>query len=81
MLANIKYYFASREMSVTPIDYLFMQVDSRAESVDKKVARLDSELNKYKQQMSKMRDGPAKNAVKQRVFHFYNTLICNHDFS
>jgi len=42
-------------------------VDSRAESVDKKVARLDSELNKYKQQMSKMRDGPAKNAVKQKA--------------
>ena len=54
-------------MAVTPIDYLFMQVDSRAESVDKKVARLDSELNKYKQQMSKMRDGPAKNAVKQKA--------------
>jgi len=31
------------------------------------VARLDSELNKYKQQMSKMRDGPAKNAVKQKA--------------
>ena len=42
-------------------------MDSRAESVDKKVARLDSELNKYKQQMSKMRDGPAKNAVKQKA--------------
>ena len=35
--------------------------------MDKKVARLDSELNKYKQQMSKMRDGPAKNAVKQKA--------------
>merc|ERR1712203_164201 len=42
-------------------------VDSRAESVDKKVARLDSELNKYKQQMSKMREGPAKDAVKQKA--------------
>jgi len=42
-------------------------VDSRAESVDKKVARIDGELNKYKQQMSKMREGPAKNAVKQKA--------------
>merc|ERR1712012_1452813 len=42
-------------------------VDSRAESVDKKVSRIDAELNKYKQQMSKMRDGPAKNAVKQKA--------------
>ena len=31
------------------------------------MARLDGELNKYKQQMSKMRDGPAKNAVKQKA--------------
>ncbi|CAG2175287.1 unnamed protein product, partial [Oppiella nova] len=35
-------------------------VDSRAESVDKKIARLDAELVKYKDQMKKMRDGPAK---------------------
>ena len=42
-------------------------MDSRAESVDKKVARIDGELQKYKQQMSKMRDGPAKNAVKQKA--------------
>jgi charged multivesicular body protein 5 len=35
--------------------------------VDKKVARLDAELKKYKDQMSKMREGPAKNAVKQKA--------------
>ena len=45
----------------------WLQVDSRAESVDKKVARIDGELNKYKQQMSKMKEGPAKNAVKQKA--------------
>ncbi len=43
------------------------QVDSRAESLDKKIQRLDAELVKYKQQMSKMREGPAKNAVKQKA--------------
>ena len=42
-------------------------VDGRAESVDKKIARLDAELTKYKQQMAKMREGPAKNAVKQKA--------------
>jgi charged multivesicular body protein 5 len=42
-------------------------VDSRAESVDKKIARLDVELKKYKDQMAKMREGPAKNAVKQKA--------------
>ena len=42
-------------------------MDSRADSVDKKIARLDAELIKYKDQMKKMRDGPAKNAVKQKA--------------
>lgn len=35
-------------------------MDSRAESIDKKIARLDAELVKYKDQMKKMRDGPSK---------------------
>lgn len=35
-------------------------MDARAESIDKKVSRLDAELLKYKDQMKKMRDGPSK---------------------
>ena len=35
--------------------------------MDKKVARLDAELKKHRDQMAKMREGPAKNAVKQKV--------------
>lgn len=42
-------------------------MDSRAEGVEKKIARLDVELKKYRDQMAKMRDGPAKNAVKQKA--------------
>ncbi|XP_074550007.1 charged multivesicular body protein 5 [Halichoeres trimaculatus] len=42
-------------------------VDSRTESIDKKIARLDAELVKYKDQMKKMRDGPSKNMVKQKA--------------
>jgi len=42
-------------------------VDGRSESIDKKILRLDAELNKYKNQMKKMREGPAKNAVKQKA--------------
>ncbi|KAF7706201.1 charged multivesicular body protein 5 [Silurus meridionalis] len=42
-------------------------VDSRAESVDKKISRLDAELIKYKDQIKKMRDGPSKNMVKQKA--------------
>uniref|UniRef100_A0A8C0V146 Charged multivesicular body protein 5 n=1 Tax=Cyanistes caeruleus TaxID=156563 RepID=A0A8C0V146_CYACU len=46
---------------------LMLKVDSRAESIDKKIARLDAELVKYKDQMKKMREGPAKNTVKQKA--------------
>ena len=35
-------------------------VDSRGESLDKKISRLDAELAKYKDQMKKMREGPGK---------------------
>lgn len=38
----------------------YYKVDSRSESIDKKIARLDAELAKYKEQMKKMRDGPSK---------------------
>uniref|UniRef100_A0A0B7AWI6 Charged multivesicular body protein 5 n=1 Tax=Arion vulgaris TaxID=1028688 RepID=A0A0B7AWI6_9EUPU len=42
-------------------------IDSRGESIDKKISRLDAELVKYKDQMKKMREGPAKNQVKQKA--------------
>jgi len=42
-------------------------VDSRTESVEKKIGKLDAELGKYKEQMKKMREGPGKNAVKQKA--------------
>lgn len=42
-------------------------VDSRADSIQKKVTMLDKELMKYKEQMKKMRDGPSKNMVKQKA--------------
>ncbi|NP_001086926.1 charged multivesicular body protein 5 isoform X1 [Xenopus laevis] len=42
-------------------------VDGRAESIEKKISRLDAELIKYKDQMKKMREGPSKNMVKQKA--------------
>lgn len=35
-------------------------MDARAESIEKKIGRLDAELLKYKDQLKKMRDGPSK---------------------
>lgn len=45
----------------------FFQVDARADTIDSKVKTLDAELRKYKDQMAKMREGPAKNAVKAKA--------------
>jgi len=42
-------------------------VDSRGDSIQKKVNMLDKELLKYKEQMKKMREGPSKNMVKQKA--------------
>ncbi|KAB0800426.1 hypothetical protein PPYR_06166 [Photinus pyralis] len=42
-------------------------VDQRAEGVEKKIAALDTDLRKFKDQMSKMREGPSKNAVKAKA--------------
>ncbi|KAI3421948.1 hypothetical protein GPALN_012487 [Globodera pallida] len=42
-------------------------IDARGESVEKKVAKLDGELVKLRDQMKKMREGPAKNMVKQKA--------------
>lgn len=35
--------------------------------MEQKISKLDTELRKYKDQMAKMREGPAKNAVKAKA--------------
>jgi len=42
-------------------------VDDRVSSIEVKVKKLDAELGRYKEQMSKLRAGPGKNAVQQRA--------------
>lgn len=41
--------------------------DARAASVEVKIKKLDGELFRYKEQMSKLRSGPGKNAIQQRA--------------
>ena len=43
------------------------QVDKRAEDAEKKAAQCDGELRKIREQMKKMREGPAKNQLKQKA--------------
>jgi hypothetical protein len=49
---------------VEVITNLLLQVDSRAESIDKKIARLDAELKKYKDQVTSYSD----KSVSQPLF-------------
>lgn len=46
---------------------IFIQVDGRADNIEQKCQKLEAELRKYKDQMAKMREGPAKNSVKQKA--------------
>lgn len=59
------------ELQKTTIETTFffshIQVDQRADAVAKKIAALENELRKYREQMSKMREGPGKNAVKAKA--------------
>ncbi|KAG1755473.1 Snf7 family [Suillus lakei] len=41
--------------------------DARIASVEVKIKKLDGELFRYKEQMSKLRSGPGKNAIQQRA--------------
>ncbi|KAG7449425.1 vacuolar protein sorting-associated protein 60 [Guyanagaster necrorhizus] len=41
--------------------------DGRIASIEVKVKKLDGELGRYKEQMSKLRNGPGKQAIQQRA--------------
>jgi charged multivesicular body protein 5 len=43
------------------------QVDGRIENIDVKLSKLNAELSTYQQRLAKMRDGPGKNAIKQKA--------------
>lgn len=61
--------FGSRKPQAPPpnLNDCVANIDSRTDSVEKKIAKLDQELAKYSNEMKKMREGPAKNAVKQKA--------------
>lgn len=42
-------------------------VDTRIESIDVKLSKLNAELGTYQSRLSKMRDGPGKTALKQKA--------------
>ncbi|VDN25417.1 unnamed protein product [Cylicostephanus goldi] len=49
-------------------------IESRGESIEKKIQKLDGELVKLRDQMSKMREGPTKNMVKQKALRLVSAF-------
>ncbi|KAH9971342.1 vacuolar protein sorting-associated protein 60 [Lactifluus volemus] len=43
------------------------QTDARSATIEVKIKKLDGELMRYKEQMSKLRNGPGKEAIQQRA--------------
>jgi charged multivesicular body protein 5 len=44
-----------------------LSTDARVDAIEVKIKKLDSELIRYKDQMATLREGPGKNAVKQKA--------------
>ncbi|OBT73231.1 charged multivesicular body protein 5 [Pseudogymnoascus sp. 05NY08] len=49
------------------LDGAISNVDGRVSSIDVKLASINAELSTYQAKLSKMRDGPGKNAIKQKA--------------
>ncbi|KAJ5202736.1 hypothetical protein N7449_004815 [Penicillium cf. viridicatum] len=49
------------------LDGAISNVDARVSSIDVKLAALNSELSTYQSKIAKMRDGPGKNALRQKA--------------
>jgi len=45
-------------------------VDARADTMEKKIGKLDAELVKMRDQMKKMREGPSKQLIKQKALRY-----------
>lgn len=60
--------FGTKSTAPKPtLDSAISNVDTRVSSIDVKLAALNSELSAYQTKMSKMRDGPGKNALRQKA--------------
>ncbi|KAL5340478.1 Snf7 family [Aspergillus crustosus] len=60
--------FGSKNAAPKPtLEGAISSVDNRVASIDVKLAALNSELSSYQAKLAKMRDGPGKNAIKQKA--------------
>lgn len=49
------------------LDDALGNIDERVSSLDVKISKVNSELATYQQKLTKLRDGPGKNTIKQRA--------------
>ncbi|CAD6197066.1 unnamed protein product [Caenorhabditis auriculariae] len=64
----MKRIFGSSKKEPPPdLNAAIANIESRGESIEKKIAKLDGDLMKLRDQMSKMREGPSKNLIKQKA--------------
>ncbi|OQD72888.1 hypothetical protein PENDEC_c018G06710 [Penicillium decumbens] len=60
--------FGTKSAAPKPtLDGAITKVDDRVSSIDVKLAALNSELSTYQAKLAKMRDGPGKNALRQKA--------------
>ncbi|KAJ8145391.1 hypothetical protein OXX80_001736 [Metschnikowia pulcherrima] len=60
--------FGSKSTAPKPsLNDAISSIDERVGSFDVKLAKINAELSTYQQKMSRMRDGPGKNALKQKA--------------
>ncbi|KAJ5138819.1 hypothetical protein N7535_006551 [Penicillium sp. DV-2018c] len=60
--------FGAKSTAPKPtLDSAISNVDTRVSSIDVKLAALNSELSTYQTKIAKMRDGPGKNALRQKA--------------
>ncbi|KAI9033305.1 charged multivesicular body protein 5-like protein [Hyaloraphidium curvatum] len=62
-----RFFGTSKPKPKATLQDAISSTDSRVDSVEVKIKKLDAELVRYKDQMKKMREGPGKNAVKQKA--------------
>ncbi|KAI9457964.1 vacuolar protein sorting-associated protein 60 [Lactarius psammicola] len=58
---------SSSKKPKTTLQDVITQTDARSGAIEVKIKKLDGELVRYKEQMSKLRSGPGKEAIQQRA--------------
>ncbi|RKP04841.1 Snf7 family, partial [Thamnocephalis sphaerospora] len=62
-----RFFGTGKKVPPPSLNDAITSADGRVDTIEVKIKKLDAELSRYRDQMNRMRDGPSKNAVKQRA--------------